>query len=47
MSTFDTELQVLIPGLTRFACSLTCNEDAAGDMVQDCVERALRKKALF
>ncbi len=47
MSAFQTELQDLIPDLTRFARSLTRNEDDAHDLVQDCVERALRKKALF
>ena len=47
MSAFQTELQDLIPDLTRFARSLTRNEDNAHDLVQDCVERALRKKALF
>ena len=47
MTTFDAELQTLIPDLTRFARSLTRNEDDANDLVQDCVERALRKKALF
>jgi RNA polymerase sigma-70 factor, ECF subfamily len=47
MNTFNAELQVLMPDLMRFARSLTRNEDNAHDLVQDCVERALRKKALF
>ncbi len=47
MSAFHTELQDLLPDLQRFARSLTRNEDDAHDLVQDCVERALLKKALF
>jgi RNA polymerase sigma-70 factor (ECF subfamily) len=47
MSAFHTDLQVLLPDLTRFARVLTRNEDDAYDLVQDCVERALRKRALF
>ena len=47
MSAFHTELQAVLPDLTCFAHSLTRNEDNAHDLVQDCVERALRKKALF
>lgn len=47
MSAFHTDLQGLLPDLTRFARVLTRNEDDAHDLVQDCVERALRKRALF
>lgn len=47
MSAFQTELQTLLPDLGRFARVLTRNEDDAHDLVQDCVERALRKQALF
>lgn len=48
MSTsFQSELQTLLPDLGRFASVLTRNEDDAHDLVQDCVERALRKQALF
>jgi len=47
MTTFQTELQNLLPDLGRFARVLTRNEDDAHDLVQDCVERALRKQALF
>ncbi len=47
MSTFQAEIQVLLPDLARFARVLTRNEDDAHDLVQDCVERALRKQALF
>ena len=47
MSGFRKDLETLLPDLTRFARVLTRNEDDAYDLVQDCVERALRKKALF
>jgi len=47
MTTFHADLQMLLPDLTRFARVLTRNEDDAHDLVQDCVERALRKQALF
>jgi RNA polymerase sigma-70 factor (ECF subfamily) len=38
---------MLLPDLNRFARVLTRNEDDAYDLVQDCVERALRKQSLF
>lgn len=41
------ELTDLLPYLHRFACSLTRNADHAADLVQDTVERALRKSHLF
>ncbi len=47
MGAFHNDLEKLLPDLTRFARVLTRNEDDAYDLVQDCVERALRKKALF
>lgn len=47
MTAFQTDLQTLLPDLERFARVLTRNEDDAHDLVQDCVERALRKQALF
>lgn len=47
MAVFQTELQTLLPDLSRFARVLTRNEDDAHDLVQDCVERALRKQDLF
>lgn len=47
MSAFHEDLTILLPDLTRFARSLTRNEDDAHDLVQDCVERALNKRALF
>ena len=47
MSAFQTDLQTILPDLNRFARVLTRNEDDAHDLVQDCVERALRKQSLF
>jgi RNA polymerase sigma-70 factor (ECF subfamily) len=40
-------LEECLPALKRFAFTLTRNEDRASDLVQDCVERALRKAHLF
>lgn len=47
MTAFQAEIQCLLPDLSRFARVLTRNEDDALDLVQDCVERALRKQSLF
>ena len=41
------ELNACLPALRRFAFVLTRNEDRAADLVQDCVERCLRKQHLF
>src|SRR5262245_25095417 len=45
------ELQRLIaheiPHLHRYALALLRNSDAANDLVQDCLERALRKRLLW
>lgn len=41
------EIRASIPSLTRFAISLTRDHDRASDLVQDCVERCLRKQHLF
>lgn len=45
------ELQRLIaheiPHLHRYALALLRNSDAANDLVQDCLERALRKRRLW
>jgi len=47
-TTFTTaELNNVLPSLQRFALSLTRNTDAANDLVQDSVERALRKSAYY
>jgi RNA polymerase sigma-70 factor (ECF subfamily) len=42
-----SELNACMPALYRFAYTLTRNEDRASDLVQDCVERCLRKQHLF
>ncbi|WP_411817495.1 sigma-70 family RNA polymerase sigma factor [Hyphococcus sp. DH-69] len=49
MSTTFTadELNDVLPALNRFALSLTRNEDAAHDLVQDSVERALMKSEYY
>jgi RNA polymerase sigma-70 factor (ECF subfamily) len=36
-----------IPRLRRYAHSLTANTDSADDLVQDCLERAIRKRHLW
>jgi len=36
-----------IPHLRRFALALSSNRDQADDLVQDCLERALRKQRLW
>lgn len=41
------ELTECLPALQRFAMQLTRNADRANDLVQDTVERALRKAHLF
>ncbi len=41
------ELKRCLPGLQRYSVSLTRSHDQAADLVQDCVERALRKAHLF
>lgn len=47
MTVFHSELETLLPDLTRFARSLTRSEDDAYDLVQDCVERALLKTEYY
>ena len=41
------DLAECMPALQRFAFTLTRNEDRANDLVQDCVERCLKKQHLF
>lgn len=41
------ELRQALPALHRFAYSLTRSHDRSADLVQDCVERCLRKQHLF
>lgn len=44
---FKTELATHIPFLRRFARALTGDAALADDLVQDCIERALRKHELY
>ncbi|MDE4132558.1 RNA polymerase sigma factor [Phaeobacter sp. QD34_3] len=46
-SSFDIQLENCLPDLWRYAWSLTRDRDAADDLVQDCIERALRKRLLW
>jgi RNA polymerase sigma-70 factor, ECF subfamily len=43
----DTAIGEQIPSLRRYARALTGNRDAADDLVQDTLERALSRSALF
>lgn len=47
MSSFLDEIEGCVPALRRYARALTRNADRADDLVQDCIERALRKRGLF
>jgi len=47
MPEFTKELEHCIPALRRYACSLLYKQDEADDLVQDCLERALKKKSLW
>jgi RNA polymerase sigma-70 factor (ECF subfamily) len=47
MSDFATELETCLPDLWRYALSLTRDRDLADDIVQDCLERAWRKRLLW
>lgn len=47
IQSFESQLENCLPDLWRYAWSLTRNRDAADDLVQDCVERALRKRLLW
>ncbi len=44
--TFDTRLEAEIPALRRYAFALARDRDAADDLVQDCLERALARRML-
>ncbi|MGI3168911.1 sigma-70 family RNA polymerase sigma factor [Pseudooceanicola sp. C21-150M6] len=46
MTGFKDQLQACLPDLWRFAFALTRDRDAADDLVQDCLERALKKQHL-
>lgn len=47
MRDFETELNACLPDLWRYAMSLTRDRDEADDIVQDCLERAWRKRWLW
>ena len=47
MSDFLDEIEAAVPALRRYARALTRNPDRADDLVQDCLERAVRKRALW
>tara|TARA_B100000614_G_scaffold240965_1_gene241748 strand:- start:255 stop:779 length:525 start_codon:yes stop_codon:yes gene_type:complete len=43
----ESEMSQQMPALRRYALLLTGTDDKADDLVQDCMERALRKAGLF
>jgi RNA polymerase sigma-70 factor (ECF subfamily) len=47
MTAFLDEIEACIPALRRYARGLVHDRDAADDLVQDCLERAMRKRFLF
>lgn len=47
MSGFLDEVEACIPALRRYARALAHHRDVADDLVQDCLERAVRKRSLF
>jgi len=47
MKQFQEQLQDCLPDLWRYAFSLCRDRGLADDLVQDCAERALRKRALW
>ena len=47
MQQFLDEIESIVPALRRYARALTRNADRADDLVQDCLERASRKQALW
>jgi RNA polymerase sigma-70 factor (ECF subfamily) len=44
---FLDEMEGCIPALRRYARALTRDADQADDLVQDCIERAIRKQRLW
>ncbi len=47
MPSFLAEVETCVPALRRYARSLTHDHEEADDLVQDCLERAIRKRALW
>ena len=47
MQQFLDEIEGCVPALRRYARALTRDPDRADDLVQDCVERAIRKRRLW
>lgn len=47
MTDFLADVEAAIPSLRRYALTLTRDVDAADDLVQDCLERALDKRRLW
>lgn len=47
MQQFLDEIEGCIPALRRYARALTRDPDRADDLVQDCIERAIRKRRLW
>ena len=47
MTAFLDEIEASVPALRRYARALTRNADRADDLVQDCLERAIRKRRLW
>jgi len=47
LSDFLDEVEAAVPALRRYARALTRDVDRADDLVQDTLERAIRKRALW
>ncbi len=47
MSDFLDDVAQCVPALRRYARALTHDRDRADDLVQDCLERAIRKRSLW
>ncbi|MGB3540802.1 MAG: sigma-70 family RNA polymerase sigma factor [Mesorhizobium sp.] len=47
MSRIMDEIEECVPALRRYARALTHDPDRADDLVQDCLERAIRKRGLW
>ena len=47
MADFLADVEACVPSLRRYARVLTRNTDAADDLVQDCLERAISRRLLW